>query len=216
MDVDAEGKTLADYPRPSVAVDTALLTVEHDELVVLEARRNDGTGWALPGRIVREHERLAAAVERSLLEKAGVEGLRPRQLRVFDEPDRDPRGWVMSVAHSAVVPLDQLATRFRDRTRLMPVANPGRLPFQHDEIIALAVAELRSRYLASPDPGGLLGEEFTMRDLRRVHEAVLGAKLEPDTFRRRMLKTCKLAQTRRGTEGTRGRPAELFRRSRPR
>jgi 8-oxo-dGTP diphosphatase len=197
-------------------VDTALLTLEDDELVVLEVRRNDGTGWALPGRIVRARERLAAAVERSLLEKAGVEGLRPRQLRVFDEPDRDPRGWVMSVAHTTVAPPDQLVTRFRDRTRLMPVANPGRLPYKHDEIIALAVAELRSRYLTSPDPGGLLSEEFTMRELRRVHEGVLGAKLEPDTFRRRMLKTRKLAQTRRDTEGTRGRPAELFRRSRPR
>jgi 8-oxo-dGTP diphosphatase len=184
--------------------------------VVLEVRRNDGTGWALPGRIVRERERLAAAVERSLLDKAGVEGLRPRQLRVFDEPDRDPRGWVMSVAHSTVAPPEQLATRFRDRTRLMPVASPGRMPYKHDEIIALAVAELRSRYLTSPDPGGLLSEEFTMRDLRRVHEAVLGAKLEPDTFRRRMLKTRELAQTRRDTEGTRGRPAELFRRSRRR
>jgi 8-oxo-dGTP diphosphatase len=150
---------------------------------------------------------------RSLLEKAGVEGLQPRQLRVFDEPDRDPRGWVMSVAHSTVAPLTQLATRFPDRTRLMPAASPGRLPFKHDEIIALAVAELRSRYLASPDPGGLLGEQFTMRELRRLHEAVLGMKLEPDTFRRRMLKTRQLAQTSQGTEGARGRPAELFRRN---
>jgi 8-oxo-dGTP diphosphatase len=197
-----------------VAVDTALLTVEHDELMVLEVRRNDGTGWALPGRIVRERERLAAAVERSLLEKAGVEGLQPRQLRVFDEPDRDPRGWVMSVAHSTVVPLDQLATRFRDRTRLRPVASPGRLPFKHDEIVALAVAELRTRYLASPDPGRLLGREFTMRELRRVHEAVGGVALQRDWFRRTM--EPQLDATGRLVAVGRGRPAELFRRSRPR
>ena len=37
---DSSGKTLADYPRPSVAVDTALLTLDGDRgLVVLEVRR---------------------------------------------------------------------------------------------------------------------------------------------------------------------------------
>ena len=41
---------LADYPRPSVAVDTAVLTLDPKlGLVVLEVRRVTGTGWALPG-----------------------------------------------------------------------------------------------------------------------------------------------------------------------
>jgi hypothetical protein len=96
----------------------------------------------------------------------------------------------------------------------MPVANPGRLPYKHDEIIALAVAELRSRYLTSPDPGGLLGEEFTMRDLRRVHEAVSGVALQRDWFRRSM--EPHLAAAGRFVTVGRGRPAEIFRRSRPR
>lgn len=208
--IDAHGKRLRDYPRPSVAVDTALLTVDGDQLLVLEVRRDDGTGWALPGRIVRERERLAVAVEKSLEDKAGVRGLTPRQLRVFDEPDRDPRDWVMSVAHIAAVPLDRLATRFPDRTRLMPVGRPGRLPYRHDDIIALAVEELRSRYRVEPDPDGFVGDEFTMRALRHVHETVLGERLDPDTFRRRMLKTGMLTQTKRDTEGMRGRPAEIF------
>ena len=47
---DGSGRTLADYPRPSVAVDTALLTLDPAlGLVVLEVRRPTGRGWALPG-----------------------------------------------------------------------------------------------------------------------------------------------------------------------
>ena len=76
---DGSGRTLADYPRPSVAVDTALLTLDStaSELHVLQVRRNDDTGWALPGTFLHPGERLADAVDRSLRVKAGVRGFVP-------------------------------------------------------------------------------------------------------------------------------------------
>ena len=113
-------------------------------------------------------------------------GLHPRQLHVFDDPDRDDRGWVLSVAHVDVVRPDQLASRFSETTRLMPAQAPGRLPHDHADIIKLAVDDLRSRYEAKPDPDGLLGEEFTLRELRLAHEAVAGEELQRDAFRRAM------------------------------
>lgn len=213
MGGDAGGKTLADYPRPSVAVDTALLTLDSTgtELVVLQVRRNDDRGWALPGTILRERERLATAVDRSLREKAGVRGLRPHQLHVFDEPDRDERGWVLSVAHLVIVRPERLAARLWERTRLMPTSQPGRLPYGHGRIIDWAVEGLRGRYLAGPDPDGLLGAEFTLRELRLAHEAVAGEGLNRDKFRRDV--DAHLEPTGRSTTGARGRPAELFRRA---
>ncbi|MDZ4234946.1 MAG: NUDIX hydrolase, partial [Dietzia sp.] len=46
---DSSGRALTEYPRPSVAVDTALLTLDGDVgLAVLEVRRNSGKGWGLP------------------------------------------------------------------------------------------------------------------------------------------------------------------------
>jgi 8-oxo-dGTP diphosphatase len=211
---DAHGKTLQDYPRPSVAVDTAVLTldVDREQLLVLQVRRPDGSGWALPGTIVRERERLAAAVQRSLAVKADVHDLEPRQLHVFDEPDRDPRGWVMSVAHLAVVTPDPLATRFPDRTRLMPVGNPGRLPYRHGEIIDRAVEDLRARYSSLPDPDELLGRTFTMRELLLAHSAVAGEPLQRDTFRRAM-RDLVVPANQEPVQRGRGRPAELFRRA---
>ena len=121
-------------------MDTALLTLDPEqELVVLQVRRTGTRGWALPGTFLWEGERLADAVKRSLREKAGVRGLHPRQLHVFDDSDRDDRGWVLSVAHVAVVPAEALATRFAADTRLVPVTAPGRLIYDHRDIIALAV-----------------------------------------------------------------------------
>jgi 8-oxo-dGTP diphosphatase len=208
---DSSGRTLADYPRPSVAVDTAVLSLDRDlGLVVLQVRRATGTGWALPGTFLHEGERLADAVDRSLHVKANVRGLHPRQLHVFDDPHRDDRGWVLSVAHADVVQTDRLASRFAATTRLVPIRAPGRLPYGHAGIISLAVKHVRSRYAREPDPDRLLGDEFTLRELRLAHEAVAGQALQRDAFRRTM--EPHLVATGRITTGTRGRPAELFRR----
>src|SRR6476619_7368630 len=133
---DTSGRKLTDYPRPSVAVDTAVLTLEPEVgLVVLEVRRPAGKGWALPGTFIQEREKLADAVDRSLRVKANVRGLHPRQLHVFDDPTRDDRGWVLSVAHVQVVRQEQVAHRFTETTRLAPIDAPGRLPFDHAHII---------------------------------------------------------------------------------
>ena len=210
---DSSGKTLADYPRPSVAVDIALLTVlpgtEH--LSVLQVRRGSGPGWALPGTFLHEGERLIDAVHRALREKAGVSGTSPTQLHVFDDPHRDDRGWVLSVAHVDVVTAAHLATRLPDATRLVPVTQPGRLPYGHQHIIDMAVRHVRRHYEDRPDPYELLEGPFTVLDLRRLHEAVAGRTLQRVTFRRTM--EYHLQGTGQMSSGGTGRPAELFRRT---
>lgn len=195
-----------------MAVDTALLVLDGSVLMVLEVRRNDDTGWALPGTLLHPGERLVDAVDRSLRVKAGVRGLRPRQLHVFDDPSRDDRGWVLSVAHVAVVEAGRLSERLVDRTRLVPTSQPGRLPYGHGGIVSRAVDDLRLRYRAAPDPDGLLGAEFTVLELRLAHEAVAGERLQRDWFRRTMEPL--LEATGTVVAGGRGRPAELFRRAR--
>lgn len=213
--LDSAGKSLDDYPRPSVAVDTAVLTVSDDgALSVLLALTNDAVrggeeAWRLPGTFLHPDETLAAAVLRSLRTKAGVEGLAPRQLHVFDEPTRDDRGWVLSVAHYDVVQMGRLEAS--PRTRVVPVAALPALTYDHAAIVAFAVEALRADYRRMPDPAGLLGSPFTMSELRAVHESVAGATLLPDTFRRGMLP--QLTATGEYTRAGRGRPAELYRNS---
>lgn len=210
---DSSGRTLAEYPRPSVAVDAALLTPDPEcGLMVLQVKRTNTTGWGLPGTFLHPGERLADAVRRSLRVKAGIDGVSPHQLQVFDEPGRDDRGWVLSVGHWAVVPVTALSERFPLETRLMPVDNPGRLIYDHRRIIDTAVAHIRSRYGSAPDPDHLLGETFTVRELRLLHELVEGRTLDRDWFRREM-GGC-LEATDELSVGTRGRPARLFTRRR--
>lgn len=207
-----------DHPRPSVAVDTALLTRDPDRgLVVLQVARPDTGKWALPGTFLRDRETLAEAVERSLRDKAGVQGIKPHQLQVFDDPDRDERDWILSVAHVAVVRPDQLESlgaHAGTEARLVSVDRPGEMVWDHDEMVRLAKRYVRSRYQIRPDPDRLLGSRFTLRELQQVHEDVEGRELSRDRFRRQMEQLLEPTGILQENTGARGRPAEYFRRKR--
>ncbi|MFV0633429.1 NUDIX hydrolase [Demequina sp.] len=202
---DTSGRALSDYPRPSVAVDTAVLTVADGSLSVLLVDDSRDGSRRLPGTFLHEGEVLADAVRRSLANKAGLAGLEPAQLRVFDAIGRDSRGWVISVAHLAAAPAALLGS-----ATLVPVTDAGPLAFDHREILSLAVARLRADYAKNPDPWGLLGSApFTLLELERLHRAVdpdrPGGK---DTFRRLM--EPQLTDTGTLDQGTVGKPARLF------
>ena len=57
---------------------------------------------AQPGVMLREGERLAAAAPRAVTSKVGFDVSALGQLTVFDQPNRDPRGYSLSVAMWAV------------------------------------------------------------------------------------------------------------------
>ena len=209
---DSSSRRLEDYPHPSVAVDVALLTVADDTLRVLQLRGTDSSGrpaWLLPGGFVHPGERLAETVRRVLHDKCGLDGLQPRQLHVFDDPGRDPRGWVMSVAHAVTVPYASLS--LKGDLRLVPAARRHAMPYDHDAIVERAAADLAARYTDRPDPDRLLGPVFTVRDLQRVHEAVVGHTWHKDAFRRLM--EPHLVPVPGKDRSEKGPPAQLYRRA---
>ncbi|MEU4801214.1 NUDIX hydrolase [Actinosynnema sp. NPDC023587] len=104
--------------------------------------------WALPGGYVDPHETAATAAARELREETGV--LLPEweldQVGVYDEPARDPRGRVVSVAYCAVLDHLPAAVGGDDarQARWWPVAEVlvadfGPLAFDHDQILTDAL-----------------------------------------------------------------------------
>lgn len=197
------GRALTDYPRPSVAVDTAVFTVVADQLCVVlvegpHRRRR------LPGTFLYEGETLVDSVRRSLREKAGIATGSPRQLRVFDEPDRDERGWVLTVAHAMALPEHEVP-----RELVVPIDLADPLDFDHGHILAVAVERIRGDYATQPDPWGLMPPRFTLRELLLVHSAVDPTTPHRDTFRRMMEPL--LEETGEFSSGSVGKPSRYFR-----
>jgi len=117
-----------DYPRPSVTADVVVLalpsasssatqTTRHDLPHVLLIRRGAHPyigHWALPGGFVNPDETVGAAARRELEEEAGIQPENLVQLFTFSTPGRDPRTWIITVAHMAIVTDEHLAVRAGD------------------------------------------------------------------------------------------------------
>lgn len=224
------------FPRPAVAVDLAVLTVSDvigttPELRVLIQPRTNPDGRALPGAFLRDRTTVAETADHVLREKVRIapnESVRPRLLQLFDDPDRDDRTWAVSVAHALPLPESALAGADGELTRVTAdgrLDGVGPLLFDHDAIVDAAIRDVRERYEirlryvdVGPDPDGFLTEPFTLLQLRRVHEAVIGEELHKDNFARRMRPHLEPVVGDDGevalSTALRGRPAALYRRAR--
>lgn len=224
------------YPRPSVAVDVVLLAVQDGDIHALLSRRDEHPHrdrWALPGTFVRLDESLDAAATRVLATKAGVVDVFTEQLFTFGAPERDPRTRVIAVAYYALVDPTRLrgAVTARDGNRLhlarLRVPWPGesggpvealddagralRLAFDHALILGTAVKRIRGKLDYAPIGFELLPRAFSLRELRLVHQAILGRALNKDSFRRRILERGLVTPTGRRATGVGHRPPELYR-----
>lgn len=225
------GYRLEDYPRPSVAVDVAALTVVDSALHVALYRRPAAPAagaLALPGGFVGLDEALDDAARRVLADKAGLREVFVEQLYTFGAPQRDPRGRIISVAYVALVDAARFALADTDHQRyrievpwagetggpVSVVDQAGRtqpLAFDHDVILGMAVKRLRGKIDYSPIGFQLLPQAFTLRQLQDVHEVVRGESVNKDSFRRRMLATGQLEATGEHERDVTWRPAELYR-----
>ena len=224
------------YPRPSVTVDVVLLTVDEGAIWTLLGRRADHPAkglWALPGGFVEIDESLNDAAARVLREKADLDGVFMEQLFTFGAPDRDPRTRVISVAYYALVdPATLLGAVARvDDGRLCvatidvpwtgeaggPVSAANErgtnleLAFDHADILGAAMKRIRGKLDYTPIGFELLPRAFSLRDLRLVHEAILGRPLNKDSFRRRVLDQGLVVATGERADGVGHRPPELYR-----
>lgn len=231
-------KKFEDYPRPALAVDPAVLTVENDKVFTLLWRRRDEPAkgkWGLPGVFVNPPpEDLEGAVRRGLRDKAHITQLRYlEQLFTWDKELRDERGWVVTVAYYALVEprhLHRALTDHEDVCQAEVVAPPpnGRLKrvrlqdsqgrrisaaFDHDEILAVVMERMRGRLSDYTDVAlKVLPSKFTLRQLQSVYEAVLGEPVNKDSFRRTVTVTHQLVEPTGEYQAVAGRRvAELYR-----
>ncbi len=202
-------------------VDIAVFTVRDNQLHLLLVKRPEDSSafpgvWALPGGALTKYlgeagsSREAAMLE--LRAKTGAEAPYLEQLGTFDGKDRDPRGWTVSIVYFALIPYDRVS--LKAEARWWPVKGHGvgtKLAFDHAEILQTAVQRLRSKLEYTAIAGHLLGEEFTLPQLKAVYDIILDEEVPEMSFRRNAERSGVLEETG-GLEESKGhRRAKLYR-----
>lgn len=196
-----------------MAVDCALFGVAGKLRVLLVPGPRGGR--RLPGTVPEPAEDLDAAARRALTEQTGIAGrVYLEQLYTFGRPDRTPGVRQVSVAYLGLVDLTdlELAGAVEARGATWEAVDGLRgLAFDHDAILAAAVGRLRGKLRYTPLAFELLPELFSLSDLQRIFEAVLGQPQDKRNFRRKALASGLLVDAGERQHGVAHRAARLFR-----
>ena len=172
------------------AVVVVIFTIRHDALSVLliERAQDPCAGqWALPGGLLNFGETLEEAAVRKLEGETGVRDVYLEQLFTFDEIGETGAGVIVSYFALVDAARARLRPDLEWRPAWHPVRGLGSLAFGNERIVAVAEERLRNKLEYTNVAYSLLPPEFTLTELQRVYEAILGEAMDKRNFRRRVV-----------------------------
>ena len=199
-----------------LTVDAVVFGYEDGVISVLLIQRKYGpfkNQWALPGGFVQENESLEAAVERELQEETGVKINYLEQLYTFGQPQRDPRGRVVSVAYFGLVRPNTFkiaASTDASKVQWFDIRELPKLAFDHMDILNTAIARLQAKITYEPIGFELLDKKFPFSDLEKLYTTLLGRPIDRRNFRKKILSFKVLDELNEKVSKGSGRPANLF------
>lgn len=203
------------YEHMAVTTDCVIFTYEERQLKVLLVRRGGEPCkgmWAFPGGFLRNDETAVQGALRELREETSLEASAVGELGVFSDPGRDPRERVITIAWYALVkPSKVVGGDDAAEAAWFSVDALPPLAFDHKQIFQAAMERLRRDIYFQPVGFELLDDEFTMPDLQRLYEILLGTEFDRRNFQRKMLASGILKEAA-GKKKARhpGRSASLF------
>jgi 8-oxo-dGTP diphosphatase len=189
------------FPLPYTTVDVVIFTVLDNALQVLLVQRPPDPDepfpgrWALPGGFVdiAADATLEDCARRKLFEKTRVKSPYLEQLGSWGSAARDPRGWSATHVWFALVPSENVVLAKGANASEVAwfdvdtITQERGLAFDHDDILQSAIERLRSKVEYTSLPVFLLPEPFTLPQLQRMYEIVLGRAVDKSGFRTRVL-----------------------------
>jgi 8-oxo-dGTP diphosphatase len=132
-----------------VATDFVLFGIASNSVYVLLIQRLNPpfqNNWALPGGFLDANEDLKSCALRELAEETSVVLQKAEQVGIYDSPNRDPRGRVISVAYTALIEQEKYSPQAADDARSLkwhPLQDLPKLAFDHASIIKDARQKLK-------------------------------------------------------------------------
>ena len=206
-----------EYPRPALTVDCIIFGLDaQQELKVMLIQRDIPPfkgQWAIPGGFVRIEETLEEAALRELQEETGIHHIFLEQLYTFGDLGRDPRDRTVTVAYYALINLVEQKIQASTDARAaewFAISNIPQLAFDHNQILQIAIARLRSKIRYEPIGFELLPQNFSLSQLQRLYETVLDRPLDKRNFRKKILGMDLLIDTGKVEHNVAHRAAKLY------
>lgn len=219
----------------NVSVDCVIFGFDMENLNVLLVERTMRSSDAnntlfsdltLTGHHIHNNENLDAAAERIVKDITGLEGLVMEQFYSFGDLDRlqnpNDQLWidqfegaldkrVISIGYYSLLPSVDVPIKKADRVvKWYPVNQITELAYDHAHILEKAINHLRYKLRYEPIGFEMLPEKFTLSQLQKLYEAVLGVELDKRNFRKKVSQMSYVVPLNEKQKGVSHKPAQLF------
>lgn len=195
---------------PGFSVDCVIITFYNNRLMILLNKLLLNNKWMLPGGFVYKDEDLEHAAYRILKNRTSLKDVYLEQFYTFGavnrtNPDeneklyssyglgdtdvRNEHSRFISTAYFALVEHSKVVIRKKeeDECKWFDIEEIPSLYADHNLIIEKALKHIRSQLDYLPIGFEMLPEKFTISELRRIHEGILGKELDRRNFQKKML-----------------------------
>ena len=188
---------------PHISVDTVIFGFNGDQLKVLLLKMKFNHQYFLPGGYMKKDENLESAAIRILRERTQLDKIFLQEFAVFSELNRSEEafkdfpddlwhkkrfisvGYYALVNHKDVSPIGDELSESCDWIILDELENYN-ITMDHKKIIEKALNTLREQISYKPIGLNLLPEKFTLSELQKLYEAILGRTLNRGNFYRKI------------------------------
>ena len=188
---------------PHISVDTVIFGFNGDQLKVLLLKMKFNHQYFLPGGYMKKEENLESAAIRILRERTQLDKIFLQEFAVFSELNRSEEafkdfpddlwhkkrfisvGYYALVNHKDVSPIGDELSESCDWIILDELESQN-ITMDHKKIIEKALNTLREQISYKPIGLNLLPEKFTLPELQKLYEAILGRTLNRGNFYRKI------------------------------
>lgn len=201
---------------PTLSVDCVIFSFHENSLHVLTVKTKNLDSWGHPGGYVKKEEKVDDAAIRILKDRTGTENIYLQQFYTFGNLNRsesafaeyDDSFWnkqrFVSIGYYALTEhskVNLIIDQYSNAIQWQSIDNLPPFMMDHREIFDKALITLREQLNNHPIGYNLLPEKFTMPELQKLYEAILGKKLNRGNFYRKILRydiLIKLDESRKG------------------
>jgi len=219
---------------PNVSVDCVVFGFDFTNLNVLLIERNitvDNVNYAdlkLPGDLMRLDEELDDSAARILKENTGLSDIYLKQFKSFGSPDRlkrkprdlewlrqidHPEEHVVTIAYYSLIDISEQGSSkltISDNAKWCPIYEITDLVMDHMDILRNALEHLRIELLNKPIGFELLPDKFTLSQMQKLYEVILGTTFDKRNFRKKISSMKYLIPLNEKQVGVAHKPARLY------
>ena len=198
-----------------VALDCIVFGFDRESLKLLLIKRNfepELGKWSLMGGFLETDEDLEVAANRILYDLTGLKDIYFEEIKTFGKVNRDPVERTLSVCFFALINIhayDQDSAKAQN-AYWIDLKDRPELIFDHNEMVDLALEELRYKAALHPIGFELLPEKFTIPHLQKLYEAIYDSPVDRRNFSRKILSTNLLIDTGEKNENSTTKKAILY------